>query len=154
MFGTSRLGLTASPAKSVTANRTNPVIASVHRIVRMGRAEDGGAGRGAQAPLGRPHLGQKFPANKVPQRGTASRPDFPGPPTAGTSSRPVCRSGDKIAPGRSRRSGRTAFLPNEGHALFNAAVPAGCVHRGPPLVEKINIRYIGRAASVTSGDRP
>ena len=35
----------------------------------MGRAEDGGAGRGAQAPLGRPHLGQKFPANKVPQRG-------------------------------------------------------------------------------------
>src|SRR5438552_18010811 len=69
MFGTSRLGLTASPAKSVTANRTNPAIASVHRIVRMGRAVDGGAGRGAQAPLGRPHLGQKFPANKVPHRG-------------------------------------------------------------------------------------
>ena len=35
----------------------------------MGRAVDGGAGRGAQAPLGRPHLGQKFPANKVPHRG-------------------------------------------------------------------------------------
>src|SRR5205814_591788 len=65
MFGTTRLGLTASPAKSVIAKRTNPAIASVHRIVRMGRAEEAGAGRGAQAPLGRPHRGQKFPANKI-----------------------------------------------------------------------------------------
>ena len=66
--GTMRVGLTASPAKSVTAKTMNAMIANVHRTERTGRMLEGG-GRAAQAPIGRPHRGQKFPLNKVPHRG-------------------------------------------------------------------------------------
>src|SRR2546427_3810134 len=66
--GTMRFGLTASPEKSVTAKTMNAMIANVHRTERTGRMLEGG-GRAAQAPIGRPHRGQKFPMNSVPHRG-------------------------------------------------------------------------------------
>src|SRR2546421_1853778 len=69
MPGTMRVGLTASPAKSVRAKATNATRAKVHRTDRTGRMLDRGGGRAAQAPIGRPHRGQKFPLNKVPHRG-------------------------------------------------------------------------------------
>src|SRR3989304_2660735 len=70
MPGTTIVGLPASPAKSVTAKARNRMRASVHRIVSTGRTPDGlGGDPYAHAAVGRPHRGQKFPRNRVPQRG-------------------------------------------------------------------------------------
>src|SRR3989304_987352 len=70
MPGTTIVGLPASPAKSVTAKARNRMRAGVHRIVSTGRTPDGlGGDLYAHAAVGRPHRGQKFPRNRVPQRG-------------------------------------------------------------------------------------
>src|SRR3989442_15961426 len=69
MPGTMRVGLTASPAKSVRAKATNATRAKVHRTDRTGRMLDRGGGRAAQAPIGRPHRGQKLPLHNLPHRG-------------------------------------------------------------------------------------
>src|SRR3990170_2600369 len=59
MPGTTIVGLTASPAKSVTAKARNRMRASVHRIVSTGRTPDGlGGDPYAHAAVGRPHRGQ------------------------------------------------------------------------------------------------
>jgi hypothetical protein len=44
-------------------------MAKVQRMLKTGRNPDGFVGRPAQALTGRPHRGQKFPRNNVPQRG-------------------------------------------------------------------------------------
>jgi len=55
----------------------NATRAKVQRIERTGPMLDGGGDRAAHAPLGRPQAGQKFPLNKVPQRGHG-QPTEPG----------------------------------------------------------------------------
>src|SRR5438552_1888938 len=108
MPGTMRVGLTASPAKSVRAKATNATRAMVHRIDRTGRMLDRGGGRAAQAPIGRPHRGQKFPLNNVPHRGH-------GQPTGagGAANEVISVSRGYYLPDKSERFKRSLTIPDD-----------------------------------------
>src|SRR2546427_3169182 len=68
--GTTYAGAATRAAKSVITKMMKPTRAIVHKIERTVRPPDGAAGgRYAHAAVGRPQRGQKFPRNRVPQRG-------------------------------------------------------------------------------------